>query len=100
MVTREGSRRLCLYFVFQAEDGIRDASVTGVQMCALPIYSHGQRIADQHNVEAGSDIVLVGDSLAMTMLGYENTLSVTVEEMRSEERRVGEECRSRGSPYH
>ncbi len=31
--------------------------------------------------EAGLDIVLVGDSLAMTMLGYENTLSVTVDEM-------------------
>ena len=31
--------------------------------------------------EAGIDIVLVGDSLAMTMLGHENTLSVTVDEM-------------------
>ncbi len=31
--------------------------------------------------ESAIDIVLVGDSLAMTMLGYENTLSVTVEEM-------------------
>src|SRR5207245_4075672 len=26
------------YFFFQAEDGIRDATVTGVQTCALPIY--------------------------------------------------------------
>jgi 3-methyl-2-oxobutanoate hydroxymethyltransferase len=31
--------------------------------------------------EAGIDVILVGDSLAMTMLGHENTLSVTMEEM-------------------
>src|SRR5437764_6785399 len=29
---------LLLFFFFQAEDGIRDTSVTGVQTCALPIY--------------------------------------------------------------
>src|SRR2546430_6720496 len=30
-------RELCGYFFFQAEDGIRDLTVTGVQTCALPI---------------------------------------------------------------
>src|SRR3989442_623058 len=30
-------------FIFQAEDGIRDADVTGVQTCALPILSRGRR---------------------------------------------------------
>src|SRR5437867_10874370 len=31
------------YFFFQAEDGIRDRTVTGVQTCALPIWRHGNR---------------------------------------------------------
>src|SRR5260370_7932246 len=31
---------LSLFFFFQAEDGIRDSSVTGVQTCALPILDH------------------------------------------------------------
>src|SRR5215813_14349584 len=29
---------ICVFFFFQAEDGIRDADVTGVQTCALPIF--------------------------------------------------------------
>src|SRR6266699_4946841 len=29
---------MLIFFFFQAEDGIRDADVTGVQTCALPIY--------------------------------------------------------------
>src|SRR5437762_4031054 len=31
------------FFFFQAEDGIRDTSVTGVQTCALPISRHDHR---------------------------------------------------------
>src|SRR3712207_9069161 len=31
----------CFFFFFQAEDGIRDIGVTGVQTCALPIWSSG-----------------------------------------------------------
>src|SRR2546430_8295970 len=31
------SERYCVFFFFQAEDGIRDLTVTGVQTCALPI---------------------------------------------------------------
>src|SRR5256885_10739676 len=37
---RERLSVICLFF-FQAEDGIRDYKVTGVQTCALPILIHG-----------------------------------------------------------
>src|SRR6266513_4056516 len=32
------TKNMCFFFFFQAEDGIRDRNVTGVQTCALPIY--------------------------------------------------------------
>src|SRR5436190_23525575 len=38
-----------LFFFFQAEDGIRDHCVTGVQTCALPIYRNG----DTRNTSPG-----------------------------------------------
>src|SRR5256884_3883724 len=38
-------------FFFQAEDGIRDVAVTGVQTCALPIYFIRRRVADPSDVE-------------------------------------------------
>src|SRR5260370_28710157 len=37
--------RHMIVFFFQAEDGIRDSSVTGVQTCALPIYKAGYLLA-------------------------------------------------------
>src|SRR2546422_11699842 len=99
------------FFFFQAEDGIRDVAVTGVQTCALPILDgrpaedstevlvwyapeavyfgirafepHGQvvraTLADRDNIDADDRIEIL---------------------LRSEERRVGKECRSRWSPYH
>src|SRR2546429_1500732 len=38
--TSHSARCALFYFFFQAEDGIRDVAVTGVQTCALPIYVH------------------------------------------------------------
>src|SRR6202043_511115 len=49
--------------------------------------------------EAGVEMVLVGDSLAQTMLGYENTLSVTMDEMLHHVKAVAtrrEECAAGG----
>src|SRR5438046_8862542 len=81
---------LCMFFFFffQAEDGIRDWSVTGVQTCALPICK-GQRVADGR---------LHALPFAHRFLGLANTSPPLF--IRSEERRVGKECRSRWSPHH
>src|SRR3712207_1429337 len=42
------------YFFFQAEDGIRDIGVTGVQTCALPIYYYGAEDAENVIILMGS----------------------------------------------
>src|SRR3712207_8276425 len=86
-----------LDFFFQAEDGIRDIGVTGVQTCALPISEdlrYGFRVAvlaapcdARWRTEAGLELV------GPRYFGYDF-------DYRSEERRVGKECRSRWSPYH
>src|SRR2546421_6464927 len=46
---------LFLFFFFQAEDGIRDLIVTGVQTCALPIYFRDQRGLDPGMPCVGGD---------------------------------------------
>src|SRR2546430_3080592 len=43
---------LVLFFFFQAEDGIRDLTVTGVQTCALPIYPTRATQAEVDALEA------------------------------------------------
>src|SRR3989475_120840 len=42
---RSESSSVVFFFFFQAEDGIRDLTVTGVQTCALPIWRYGRPIA-------------------------------------------------------
>src|SRR2546422_10518431 len=44
----------CFFFFFQAEDGIRDVAVTGVQTCALPLttWSHARRPVRPPNAAA------------------------------------------------
>jgi 3-methyl-2-oxobutanoate hydroxymethyltransferase len=57
---------------------LRDKKFQHEPITCLTAYDYSSaRLVD----EAGIDVVLVGDSLAMTMLGHENTLSVTVDEM-------------------
>src|SRR2546421_395664 len=49
------------FFFFQAEDGIRDLIVTGVQTCALPIFPAETRVMDYEGAVAGGAIALFGE---------------------------------------
>src|SRR5256886_16436352 len=107
---------MCFIFFFQAEDGIRDLTVTGVQTCALPIWTAqaqvdaqaaiGSFLMSQQNFGSISpvDQNLKNPRTAQWNAGVETRLFkdmvVKVSYVRSEERRVGKECRSRWSPYH
>src|SRR3989449_10038873 len=101
-----------LFFFFQAEDGIRDVAVTGVQTCALPIFvGDAARALRLQPVEVTvvevERRVLRGDrghAIELRLRQLEPPRPDVEERVlpddRSEERRVGKECRSRWSPYH
>src|SRR2546422_5599205 len=102
-------------FFFQAEAGIRSVAVTGVQTCALPIYRHPRACApaDLEDDAAGlggrrGEVNLTAEALDVVDQLLEVAIEVLERRLldfprhvaRSEERRVGKECRSRWSPYH
>src|SRR5438093_8933159 len=89
------------FFFFQAEDGIRDWSVTGVQTCALPI-SEAKRILNETAEDLAfglshvvhlfhPEVIVLGGGLSL--VGEPLRAAVEGALRRSEERRVGKECR-------
>src|SRR2546425_9635426 len=85
------------FFFFQAEDGIRDKLVTGVQTCALPISI--PKIVLSLVLTGLVNSGMCAQNAEQPM--QESSLSPPKSSVtRSEERRVGKECRSRWSPYH
>src|SRR5439155_26368589 len=96
---------LFFFFFFQAEDGIRDGHVTGVQTCALPIYTRKVRIVlaeKKIDFDFEIDDPWKADAKAAKLnpLGKVPALLLDDGRTRSEERRVGKECRARWWPYH
>ena len=112
-----------VFFFFQAEDGIRDHCVTGVQTCALPIYKKRGAAATRNGQykmkgrcrskkwsvnkvgmlpQREPGIIKSGGAAAARIGKYKKRRRCRKEHraVRSEERRVGKECRSRWSPYH
>src|SRR5207248_5439789 len=80
------------FFFFQAEDGIRDRTVTGVQTCALPISIHPSTWACPPGVCGWIAPRTRWQPSGARCARRSSTQS------RSEERRVGKECRSRWWP--
>src|SRR5256884_6780760 len=90
-----------LFFFFQAEDGIRDVAVTGVQTCALPILVPVVILSSMFCVcSTGATCSKTPNDAAIVKQRKSIRREYISISTRSEERRVGKECRSRWSPYH
>src|SRR2546423_15615457 len=118
MLMRATHGSIC--FFFQAEDGIRDKLVTGVQTCALPIYPERRLIAvslGAHRLRRACGCLPSRPSTGTSSASLSGVVRLRITSAtevassfevpptgssigRSEERRVGKEGRSRWSPYH
>src|SRR5690606_40497589 len=97
------------YFFFQAEDGIRDFHVTGVQTCALPIlnaiiipmHEHAFKRSQQNLSGPFAGVPFLVKDLFQEYAGYPTSYGcqglkrIGYIAERSEERRVGKECELR-----
>src|SRR2546430_8749579 len=97
LIVRNDMSLYAFFFFFQAEDGIRDLTVTGVQTCALPISAcHSeQEDTGHHRYYRGK-----ANGGEWHPPATRDWSKDPADQQRSEERRVGKECRSRWSPYH
>src|SRR5699024_12116623 len=102
---------LMFSFFFQAEDGIRDRNVTGVQTCALPISleSESWEFFARFNFQEGKVGYWIGAkylSFKFFFLEANDDFICLIDYVvvgnnyRSEERRVGKECRSQWASDH
>src|SRR5207248_5964171 len=90
------------FFFFQAEDGIRDRTVTGVQTCALPIWMASMALypsptSATHSMSGWASRTARKPDRNIAWSSAITIRKVTIHlpgESRSEERRVGKECRS------
>src|SRR5688572_32568082 len=87
-------------FFFQAEDGIRDLTVTGVQTCALPIWPELHDHGGARRFPSGTGALWPTAARPHpSCTGALVTATVRIPTpLRSEERRVGKECRTRPGP--
>src|SRR5207248_4707735 len=89
------------FFFFQAEDGIRDRTVTGVQTCALPILATirdpalvAETVAQTLGAKVGLAEHIAEREMLLVLDNLEQVIDAAPE--RSEERRVGKEGRCGG----
>src|SRR5437773_5968630 len=95
------------FFFFQAEDGIRDRDVTGVQTCALPILPAtasprplSRPLPPRHLMRLRYLLPARRQRRSIISPTFVRPTSASTSSKRSEERRVGKECRSRWARYH